>query len=259
MEEEMTMEVQSDLVTSLGVIRGNVVHHLAGVSRYRALRNVEQTITDIAEYQELVTPLRDVREQIALQLEETREYRALRTIDGIIPQLVDVLAFLDEKSNFKLASSDAAVGVAEETEAETPSDTQLRTVYTRADETASAEDSVAFADTASEPQRDPASQEDGAAEHSAVQHEVIPESSDPAVGRDDGAEDEVDLPPNPDTAVGDQPAVSMSDASPSAPVALLVQSVKPSTQDETETLSDSEADLAAAVKPDHVEREDKAA
>ena len=48
------MEVQSDLVTSLGVIRGNVVHHLAGVSRYRALRNVEQTITDIAEYQELV-------------------------------------------------------------------------------------------------------------------------------------------------------------------------------------------------------------
>lgn len=60
----MTVEVRPDLVTSLGVIRGDVVHHLAGVSRYRAMRNLEQTMADIAEFQDLVTPLRDVRGQI---------------------------------------------------------------------------------------------------------------------------------------------------------------------------------------------------
>ncbi len=32
----MTVEVRPDLVASLGVIRGDVVHHLAAVSRYRA-------------------------------------------------------------------------------------------------------------------------------------------------------------------------------------------------------------------------------
>ena len=95
----MTNAGQPDIIASLAVIRGHVEQRLAGVSRYRAMRNIEATMAELDAFQELVTPLRKVSEQIEHQLQEMREYRALRTIDMIAPQLADVLAFLEEKSN----------------------------------------------------------------------------------------------------------------------------------------------------------------
>ena len=94
----MTIGIHPDLVASLAAVRGDVERHLAGVNRYRAMRSIEKTMADIAEFQELVTPLNDIRERIERQLQDTREYRALRVLDSIVPQLADVLALLDEKS-----------------------------------------------------------------------------------------------------------------------------------------------------------------
>lgn len=258
----MTAEVRPDLVTSLGVIRGDVVQRLAGVSRYRALRNVEQTMTDIAEFQDLVTPLRDVREQIAKQLQETREYRALCAIDSIVPQLVDVLAFLHEKSNFEIPSPDTGEAVTGEPGSETPSDTQIRAVYTRADETEAAEDVVEFGDGASETHAPVASLETGGAEHSAVQPEPIPEPSDlPAAVARDGRPDDVAFGPSPIpiTTDGNPPTSDdFSGEAASPPVAMLVQSLPPLTND-AKNAQASQAGLTTAVKPDHAAQEGRAA
>lgn len=218
----MTVEVRPDLVTSLGVIRGDVVHHLAGVSRYRAMRNLEQTMADIAEFQDLVMPLRDVRGQIERQLQETREYRALCAIDSIIPQVVEVLAFLDEKSNFA---------------------DNLRVV--------------------SEPQIAVASAENGDEEHSAEQPEHIPEPSDVpfTVARDEKPDDGAfDPSQNPDTADDNLPdSDESSDQTASPPVATLVQSLLPSTNNAKNALSDSQAGLATTINSDQAAREGRAA
>lgn len=268
----MNIELHSNIVTSLSSIRGDVVDHLVGVSRYRALRNIDQTMADIAEFQDLVTPLRDVREQIERQLQETREYRALRAIDSIVPQLVDVLAFLGENSNAEMAlpdtepaaqpDSDEAVTV--ESDSETPSHTQIRAVYTRADKKEAAED--AFADTASETQTHVANLENGA-EHSTVQPEAIPEPSDlqTAFATDGSSDDVAGLPPIPDTADDNRSGPdSLSEETASPPVAMLVQSLPPpthdaNTHDANDALADSEEDLATAVNFDHAAREGRAA
>lgn len=102
----MTAGVHPDIVSSLAAVRGNVEQRLADVSRYRAMRSLEKTMADIADFQELVSPLRDVRERIERQLQETREYRALCALDAMVPQLKAVLAFLGETSDGKSPSQD---------------------------------------------------------------------------------------------------------------------------------------------------------
>lgn len=268
----MNIELHSNIVTSLGAIRGDVVDHLVGVSRYRALRNIDQTMVDIAEFQDLVTPLRDVREQIERQLQETREYRALRAIDSIVPQLADVLAFLDENSNAEMSSPGTEPATPEpepdatatvESGSETPSHTQIRAVYTRADKK---EATDAFADTASETQIHVANLENGE-EHSTVQPEAIPEPSDlqTAFATDGSSDDVAGLPPIPDTADDNRSGPdSLSEETASPPVAMLVQSLPPpthdaNTHDANDALADSEEDLATAVNFDHAAREGRAA
>lgn len=261
MEVQMTVEVRPDLVTSLGVIRGDVVHHLAGVSRYRAMRNLEQTMADIAEFQDLVMPLRDVRGQIERQLQETREYRALCAIDSIIPQVAEVLAFLDERSNTEvpIPSPNTDELVTADRGSETPSGTQIRVVNADEEATVNADDVVNFADNlrvVSEPQIAVASAENGDEEHSAEQPEHISELSDSslAVVHDD-------LP-------GDVPFGHTADDKPSAsdvpsaemespPVATLV--LPPSTNNAKNALGDSQAGLATAINSDQAAREGRAA
>ncbi len=82
--------------TSVCSVRDRIERHLAGVSRYRALLAIDQTISELADHTDLVRPLCDVRDQIRLQLNETREYRALCAVDRIAPELADILAILDE-------------------------------------------------------------------------------------------------------------------------------------------------------------------
>lgn len=261
----MTVEVRPDLVTSLGVIRGDVVHHLAGVSRYRALRNLEQTMTDIAEFQDLVMPLRDVREQIERQLQETREYRALCAIDSIVPQLVDVLAFLDEKSNADVPSPNTDEPVTAVLGPETDFETQIRVVDAREDEPV-AESVIKFADSVrvvSETQGVVASSEIGDAEHSAVQTEDIPEPLDSslAVARDAKPDDTAFGPSQiPITTDGNPPASDdSSEETASPPVAMLVQSLPPATNDAKSAPADSQADLATTINSDQAAREGRAA
>ena len=121
----------------------------------------------LLNFQDLVTPLRNVREQIEGQLHATRGYRALCTIDSIIPQLADVLAFLDESSNTEMPSPGTEPATTD-TDPETSADTQIRTVYTRVDEKEAAEDVVAFADTAPETPTHLAGLEGGGTEDSTV-------------------------------------------------------------------------------------------
>lgn len=140
----MTIGTHPDLVASLAAVRDDVEQYLAGVSRFRAMRSIEKTMADLAEFQELVTPLGDIREQIERQLQETREYRALCVLDSIVPQLADVLALLDEKSKAPEDIIDFSVTNELQT-----SEARIVDVYERADaETAdmSGCNAVAFVD-----------------------------------------------------------------------------------------------------------------
>ena len=270
----MTIAVRPDIVTSLGVIRGNVVHHLVGISRYRALRNIEQTMADIAEFQDLVTPLRDVREQIERQLQETKEYRALCAIDSIVPQLADVLAFLDEKSSAEAPSPNTHESAAAEPDPETHSDIQILAVYARADETAPAEDVGKFVDgehLASEPQDLIIDPEIGDTERSLVRSEQVPDVSDASftVARDDMSDDVVFGPSQiPVTADRNPPASDdSSEESASPPVAtlaynlanMLVQSLPPSASDAKSAPADSQIGSATTTDADHAAQEGRAA
>ena len=92
----MTIAVQSDILASLGTLRNQVEHQLAGVSRYRAMVTIEKTIAELSEFSDLTKPLSEIRDTIQAQLSETREYRALRTVERIAPELAEVLASLDD-------------------------------------------------------------------------------------------------------------------------------------------------------------------
>lgn len=93
----MTTADHPDIRTTLDSMRQRIERHLVGGSRYRALLAIDKTISDLADHADLAQPLRDVRDQIRLQLNETREYRVLCAVDRIGPELIDILAFLDEE------------------------------------------------------------------------------------------------------------------------------------------------------------------
>ncbi|ARQ01598.1 hypothetical protein CAK95_22690 [Pseudorhodoplanes sinuspersici] len=230
-------------------------------------------MADIAEFQDLVTPLRDVREEIERQLQETREYRALCAIDNIVPQLADVLAFLDENSNVDMPSPGTEQVVAEP-DPVTSSDIQIVAADARADELAVAEEIVELVDSGhvvSEPQGVTINPVSRNTEPSAVPPEDVSELLDAPfpIARDDMSEDVVSGPQHvPATADASPPASDHSaEETASPPVAtlaynlanMLVQSLPPATSDAKTAPVDTQAGLAATTHADHAVQEGRAA
>ncbi len=95
----MTGAVRLEILSSLASVREDVERQVAKLDRYRALKVIEQTISDFPGLEDLNNSLSEIRERMQRQIEGTREVRALRAVEKIMPDLSEVLAFLSDCSD----------------------------------------------------------------------------------------------------------------------------------------------------------------
>jgi hypothetical protein len=95
----MTGAVRLEILSSLASVREDVERQVAKLDRYRALKVIEQTISDFPGLDDLNNSLSEIRERMQRQIEGTREVRALRAVEKIMPDLSEVLTFLSDCSD----------------------------------------------------------------------------------------------------------------------------------------------------------------
>jgi hypothetical protein len=92
----MTGAMRLEILSSLASVREDVERQVAKLDRYRALKVIEQTISDFPGLEDLNNSLSEIRERMLRQIEGTREVRALRAVEKIMPELSEVLTFLSD-------------------------------------------------------------------------------------------------------------------------------------------------------------------
>jgi hypothetical protein len=95
----MTGAMRLEILSSLASVREDVERQVAKLDRYRALKAIEQTISDFPGLEDLNNSLSEIRERMRRQIEGTREVRALRAVEKIMPELSEVLTFLSDCSD----------------------------------------------------------------------------------------------------------------------------------------------------------------
>lgn len=104
----MTGAVRLEILSSLASVRADVERQVAKLDRYRALKVIEQTISDFPGLEDLNNSLSEIRERMQRQIEGTREVRALRAVEKIMPELSEVLTFLSDCSDADAVASQPA-------------------------------------------------------------------------------------------------------------------------------------------------------
>lgn len=109
----MTVAVHPDILSLLQSVHEDVQRKVAGLDRYRALKAIEQTISDFPGLTDVAHRLSEIQNRLQQQLDETREFRALRALERIIPELPDVLALVEDRLAV-VENSDLTAGIESE-------------------------------------------------------------------------------------------------------------------------------------------------